>query len=244
MTDRTKPVTVAHDKRNSRASELPEVVLRNLEDPSKSKRVPHPGKPLPPRSEMKKIPAKATTSKENIAAGSERDPPTVETPEPAVLKPGLMHQRRRSNSAGPVMTPDKRTRDQLSPSPIPEPKKLAADSKLVHIIPSTPQSPSPVRRSGASTPSYGSVEEGLDSTSYAYICSHGGEERFPPKTPRPATPSHGPTSYAAAVSAPTSRSSPSLNTCNLPPEQEIQRTRNRKMIAHKRLLGEPKDTRP
>ncbi|GBP70184.1 hypothetical protein EVAR_46679_1 [Eumeta japonica] len=68
MTDRTKPVTVAHDKRTSRASELPEVVLRNLEDPSKSKRVPHP--------------------------------------------------------AGPVMTPDKRTRDQLSPSPIPEPKNL------------------------------------------------------------------------------------------------------------------------
>ncbi|GBP37689.1 hypothetical protein EVAR_23738_1 [Eumeta japonica] len=173
MTDRTKPVTVAHDKRTSRASELPEVVLRNLEDPSKSKRVPHP---------------------ENIAAGSEHDPPTVETPEPAVLKPGLMHQRRRSNSAGPVMTPDKRTRDQLSP---------------------TPQSPSPVRRSGASTPSYGSVEEGLDSTSYAYICSHGGEERFPPNTPRPATPSHGPTSYAAAVSAPTSRSSP-------PPPQLMQ----------------------
>ncbi|GBP82089.1 hypothetical protein EVAR_89428_1 [Eumeta japonica] len=43
---KTKPVTAAHDRRTSRASVLPEVVLRNLEVPNKSKRVPNPGKPL------------------------------------------------------------------------------------------------------------------------------------------------------------------------------------------------------
>ncbi|GBP33316.1 Nucleic-acid-binding protein from transposon X-element [Eumeta japonica] len=150
---------------------------------------------------------------ENIAAGSERDPPTVETPEPAVLKPGLMHQCRRSNSAGPVMTPDKRTRDQLSP-------RTSAAWRVY--------------------PSYGSVEEGLDSTSYAYICSHGGEEDS--SQHRPATPSHGPTSYAAAVSAPNhDPPHPSTHATSL--RNKIQRTRNRKMIAHKRLPGEPKDTR-
>ncbi|GBP30481.1 hypothetical protein EVAR_20934_1 [Eumeta japonica] len=113
MTDRTKPVTAAHDRRTSRASELLEVVLRNLENPSKSKRVPHPGKPFPPRSEIKKIPAKTTKSKEGTGS-----------------------------TVGPVMAPDKRTRGQLSPSPILEPKKYATDSKPAHIILNTPQSPS------------------------------------------------------------------------------------------------------
>ncbi|GBP57010.1 hypothetical protein EVAR_88639_1 [Eumeta japonica] len=105
-------------------------------------------KPLPPRSEMKKIPAKAMKSKEVVAAGGEHDIPTCEILEPAVLQPRSVHHRQPSNSVGPVMMPDKRTRDQLSPSHIPEPKKYVTDLKPAHTIPNTPQSPLPVRRSG------------------------------------------------------------------------------------------------
>ncbi|GBP71259.1 hypothetical protein EVAR_79541_1 [Eumeta japonica] len=54
MTDRTKSVTVPQDRCTSRAIELPELTLRKLEDPSKSKRVSNPAKPFPHRSESKK----------------------------------------------------------------------------------------------------------------------------------------------------------------------------------------------
>ncbi|GBP66318.1 hypothetical protein EVAR_77935_1 [Eumeta japonica] len=122
MTDRFKPVTAAHDRRTLRTSELPEMVLRNLENPNKSKRILNPGKPLPPRSKIKKIPSKAKKSIEDVAAGGEYDIPLDETLEPA---PSL--------------------------SPIPEPKKHTTDVKPTHIISNIPQSPSLVRRSGAST---------------------------------------------------------------------------------------------
>ncbi|GBP05547.1 hypothetical protein EVAR_69274_1 [Eumeta japonica] len=94
----------------------------------------------------------------------------------------MIHHRRRKNSSGQVMTLDKKSRDQLSPSPIPVSKKHSVESKpphtkkKSHTISIIPLSPSPVRRSGTSTPS---VEEGLDSTSYAYICSQGGRKDTP-----------------------------------------------------------------
>ncbi|GBP86293.1 hypothetical protein EVAR_91697_1 [Eumeta japonica] len=76
-------------------------MLRHLEDPSKSKRVPNPGKPLPPRKSEE-------------------------------LQPRSIHYRRRSNSTDPVMTPDKRSRDQLSLSSISDPKKHATELKPPH----------------------------------------------------------------------------------------------------------------
>ncbi|GBP82090.1 hypothetical protein EVAR_89429_1 [Eumeta japonica] len=77
-------------------------------------------------------------SKEDVTAGGEYDIPTEKTSELAVLQLRSVQHRRRSNSVGPVMTPDKRTRHQLSPSPIPKLKKYASDSKPAHIIPNTP----------------------------------------------------------------------------------------------------------
>ncbi|GBP34478.1 hypothetical protein EVAR_29873_1 [Eumeta japonica] len=106
------PVTAAHDKRTSRTSELLELLLRNLE---------------------------ATKSKEDAAVGGRRDAPLDGTSEPALLQLRPIHHRRRSTSVGSVMISDKRTRDQQSPSPIPEPKKHATDLTPSHTIHSAPQ---------------------------------------------------------------------------------------------------------